>query len=132
MLLTISRFLVVSFVPSSLWLYIRKFLSFPSSPLVVPMRVFLVLQICQLLQIARSQVKNCYDWDGTMRLDYPCDPSANVSTVVLSPLKLLINSLYDSGQLLLWKWRPVCHELVLRYGPKCSGRGHLHRSELDQ
>lgn len=57
------------------------------------MKLFLILQISQILQIAWGQLKNCYDWDGVVRLDYPCDPSANVSTVVLSPLKPAINSL---------------------------------------
>lgn len=77
------------------------------------MKLFLILQICQLLQIACGQVKNCYDWDGVIRLDYPCDPSANVSTVVLSPLEPMINALYNQGQCLLWNWKPVYHELVL-------------------
>lgn len=62
------------------------------------MKLFLILQICQLLQIACGQVKNCYDWNGVVRIDYPCDPSANVSTVVLSPLKPMINALYNESR----------------------------------
>lgn len=74
---------------SSLQLCIRKFASFASSFVltVMPMRISLVLPIYRLLQIARGQVKNCYDCDGTVLVDYPCDPSANVGTVVLSPFK---------------------------------------------
>lgn len=64
------------------------------------MKLFLILQICQLLQIACGQVKNCCDWNGVIRIDYPCDPSANVSTVVLSPLKpiILINAQYNESR----------------------------------
>lgn len=65
------------------------------------MKLFLILQICQVLQIASGQIKNCYDWDGAIRVDYPCDPSANVSTVVLSPFKPNIIALYNPGQRLL-------------------------------
>lgn len=77
------------------------------------MKLFLILQICQLLQIACGQVKNCFDWNGVIRLDFPCDPSVNVSNVVLSSLKPIIDALYNPGQCLLSNWRPVYHKLVL-------------------
>lgn len=77
-----------------------------------------------------DSIKLCFEPDGTITMDFPCDPSTNVGTVVLSPLKPYINPVYNLGQRLLWNWEPVYHELVLRYAPKYSGRGHLHRYQL--
>lgn len=42
--------------------------------------------------LSQAQLRSCYDVGGTLSLDFPCNPSTNVSTITLQRLDSLESS----------------------------------------